>query len=1217
VTDPSVADNTSTDTDLLLPQANLKLTKTNNVTFLLPGTQTSYAFVVTNNGPSQVSDAAVSDVLPVGLTYTSQAGGATYDPATRTVSYLTGLLALGESKTFTVNVDIASTASGSLTNTATVSPPAGATDPQLADNTASDTDPLVRTTNLKVDKSNGVNNLVPGELATYTLTITNSGPAAVEFASVTDQLPASLEYLSSTGGMSYDIGTNRLRGITPALAVGETYSFQVTAIVKPDATGSATNTATVTPPPGVIDSDPGDDSDADSDPLVPTVNLKIIKTNSVTSLVPGSQTTYTITVTNNGPSSVTGAMVVDVLPSGTTFVSASGEAGYFSATNSVRASLGTLATGNSESFTVTLLVGATATGSIANTATVTPPTGVVESDNIDNASTDTDPVALSADLRVIKGNGLNSLTPGMQTTYTISVFNDGPSTITGASIVDVLPAGLTFVSATGGATQSGGTVSRTSGTIAMGGSESFTVTVLVGAGVTGSIANTATVSPPNGVTDPDASDNASTDTDPIALSADLRIIKGNGLNSLTPGMQTTYTISVFNDGPSTITGASIVDVLPAGLTFVSATGGATQSGGTVSRTTGTIAMGGSESFTVTVLVGAGVTGSIANTATVSPPNGVTDPDASDNASTDTDPIPTEADLSITKSDGSGVYQEGGTAVYTIVVTNNSASSVFGVRVQDALPAGVVSATWTAVFSTGSAGPASGNGAIDQWVSLSAGGSAIYTFRAVIGQSTSGKLVNTATVTPPAWLADPDPSNNTATDINKLPIVVTGTEVGCTSSPIITVIDPYTNTVRRQFTLFEPAFRGGVRVSVGDVDGDGVDEIIAAPGVGRVGEIRVFRQDGTELTAYRTFPFGTAYRNGVEIAVGDIDGDGDDDIVAAASRGAGDVRVFQVNPGAADPVADTPIKSFRAFAASFLGGATVAVADLGTYSGGTTVDSNVPDGKMEIVVGSGAGMRATVQNYDVSGTPRLIDTLLPLPSTFRNGVSVSSARVNGDAIDDVIVASGRGGSTVRETFDGRISPATNALLHRDAVFADIGATAAPLFSAPIDLDGDHIADKFFHTLGDQATKPYPGVRATDPAGTGDQTISQLNFSQRIAASRVSRTQPIQTTASGLMIQDVRVGDGAVPAVTQLVTIHFVATNPNGNVVRNTREARQPLSFRLDSTAVMPGLREAIQSMRVGGTRRVIVPPSLQTGSVPSGLPTGNELVFEIELISATN
>ena len=103
----------------------------------------------------------------------------------------------------------------------------------------------------------------------------------------------------------------------------------------------------------------------------------------------------------------------------------------------------------------------------------------------------------------------------------------------------------------------------------------------------------------------------------------------------------------------------------------------------------------------------------------------------------------------------------------------------------------------------------------------------------------------------------------------------------------------------------------------------------------------------------------------------------------------------------------------------------------------------------------------------------------------------------------------------------------------------------------------------------------------------------------------------------MFQDVSVGAGAVPAINQQVTVHFVATTPNGSVARNTRETLQPLSLRLDSAAVMPGLVEAIRSMRVGGTRRVIIPPSLQTGSVPSGLPSGDELVFEIELISATN
>jgi hypothetical protein len=530
---------------------------------------------------------------------------------------------------------------------------------------------------------------------------------------------------------------------------------------------------------------------------------------------------------------------------------------------------------------------------------------------------------------------------------------------------------------------------------------------------------------------------------------------------------------------------------------------------------------------------------------------------------------------------------------------------------------MVSANWSAVFSPGSSGATSGTGAIDHLIALAAGGSATYTFRAVIGTATASKLVNTAIVTPPAGITDTDPNNNSATDTDKLPIVVTGTEVGCKSSPMITVLDPYTGRVMRQFPLFESAYRGGVRVSVGDVDGDGVDEIIAAPGAGRVGEIRVFKQDGTELTAYRTLPFGPAYRNGVEIAVGDVDGDGDDDIVAAASRGPGDVRVFRVNPGATDPVDDTPIKSFQAFAASFQGGATVAVADLGTYAGGTTVNGNVPDGKMEIIVGSGAGMRATVQNYDVSGNPRLIDTLLPLPSTFRNGVSVSSARVNADGIDDVIVSAGRSGGTVRETYDGRIDPTNNALLHRDAVFADIGSTSAPLFTAPIDLDGDHIADKFFQALGDQGTKAYPGIRATDPAGSDLQTISQLNFSQRIAASRVSRTQSWTTTASGLMFEDVKVGTGPAVSVTQQVTIHFVASKPNGEVVTGTRAANQPLTFLLNNTQVMAGLREAVRSMNVGGMRRAFVPPSLLIGSVPSGLPVGDDLVFEIELLSANS
>jgi FKBP-type peptidyl-prolyl cis-trans isomerase len=89
------------------------------------------------------------------------------------------------------------------------------------------------------------------------------------------------------------------------------------------------------------------------------------------------------------------------------------------------------------------------------------------------------------------------------------------------------------------------------------------------------------------------------------------------------------------------------------------------------------------------------------------------------------------------------------------------------------------------------------------------------------------------------------------------------------------------------------------------------------------------------------------------------------------------------------------------------------------------------------------------------------------------------------------------------------------------------------------------------------------------------------------------------------------------VTQQVTIHYVASRPNGEVVASSRANGQPLSFRLNSTAVVAGLREAVQTMRVGGIRRAIVPPSLLAGTVPTGLPTTENLVFEIELISATN
>jgi len=327
-----------------------------------------------------------------------------------------------------------------------------------------------------------------------------------------------------------------------------------------------------------------------------------------------------------------------------------------------------------------------------------------------------------------------------------------------------------------------------------------------------------------------------------------------------------------------------------------------------------------------------------------------------------------------------------------------------------------------------------------------------------------------------------------------PLLVTGTALDCHAPPFVTVIDPFTGLVRHQFPVFESKFRGGVRVAVGDVDGDGVHEVLVAPGAGRVGEIRVYEIDGTELVTYRTRPFGAAYRQGVEIAAGDVDGDGVDDIVAAASRGPGNVAVFRSRPAAADPVENRPYRAFAAFAASFRGGASVAVADL----------SSVPDGKGEIIVGSGAGMAPQVRVFDVTNRPRVVKSFAPaFGGKFRGGVSVSTAKFDGDSVPDIIVAAGMGGGSVVQIHDGRLDSKPGARLNgaRLAAFAGFAGAQAAVFAAAMDTDGDGRADRIFASQGEGGEAV--GVRSMSQSGVAINSPSPVKANVRLAVSKPRR------------------------------------------------------------------------------------------------------------------
>lgn len=444
-------------------------------------------------------------------------------------------------------------------------------------------------------------------------------------------------------------------------------------------------------------------------------------------------------------------------------------------------------------------------------------------------------------------------------------------------------------------------------------------------------------------------------------------------------------------------------------------------------------------------------------------------------------------------------------------------------------------------------------------------------------------------------------------------VAVGSEIGVSSTPLVRLVDADTGAVKAQVLAFEASFKGGVRVAMGDVDGDAVPEVLAASGPGRVGEIRVFKQQVsggtttlTELVAYRTRPFGSGYTGGVEIAAGDLDGNGREDIVAAMSRGAGTVRAF-LSVAAADPVQNVAFKRMTPFGPTFTGGATVAVADLGTFANGRLVDADVPDGRVEIVVGSGAGMAGTVVAYDVSAAPRVIARIAS--ATGQGGVALSTGRVNADAIDDIMVSAGRGGGGVTEVYSGR-KAATGGTerLARFAPFTGLARPNAPVFTAAVDSDGDGRIDRYLATQGDAGGSA--GIARASTAGARTNAFSTVTGPLRIASARA-----FVQSATGLQFRDVIAGTGATPTTGQRLTVHYIGRLADGTVFDSSISRGQPFQFTLGVGQVIAGWDEGLATMRVGGWRKLVIPPQLGYGNVVNGnIPANSTLYFDVQLLA---
>ena len=494
----------------------LQLTKDDSQVFVSQNGTTDYAFVVSNIG-TVASTGLISfrDVLPSTMTSSGTlatpftpagANGANWSCTRNTATDISctsnASIPAGGTSTFTLTINVGAAASGAqLINQARVGGGGDArvgmvAAPANADVTActangnplgcaTDSDTVQVAPEIRMTKSHPnpqAHN--PGDTFAFTLTLFNNGgtAAAVNTVRMVDVLPTGLTIVSTattapftcvvsgqvltcnnTAG-AFNTSTSAVITITVSVAAGATNALVNRA--KIGATGDPQNSTLPTTATAALCSGtdvPSFGCAADSVPLNTDVQVVKLQRLGVSGAfqsalvgVPlGTTVQYQITVTNNGPSIVTGLVIADSVPTNFSTVSwtctAAGTASCGTASGTGNAISLTGNINNGPTNTLTVLVTAVASlatpiGGVTNTASVTLPTGINDTVAANNSSSVATAVGVT-NLSISKTDGVTSVTAGSTTSYTIVVSNNGPTAADGARIYDPVVTGLSCTAA--------------------------------------------------------------------------------------------------------------------------------------------------------------------------------------------------------------------------------------------------------------------------------------------------------------------------------------------------------------------------------------------------------------------------------------------------------------------------------------------------------------------------------------------------------------------------------------------------------------------------------------------------------------------------------------------------------------------------------------------------------------------------------------------------